>query len=400
MPETASVACLESWERRRNYSKERSLHPNTNSSCHWFCAEPEWKQGVSGNSQSSITKLVVHTKSHCSSFRYPSEPPQFYHRYLEYVGKVIDWLCLSLFIATNLKVFSGRAVCYETYPSPFYLTALPEAREVWQGSVLALILLDSVIHSIRTSRELWLSMCNATALGRKTMRIIKAWEFSQMQIFRHPTLKVIFLNDIDIEIRAITDIPYQVFKENGLHFFWLSSRWWGEQTCTTEEATQEEPFGRLSWRNVCSSQIWLPQSPKHSALWQYFCVYKSKTFRMTAVTGKCQDPHYDTFESTPPYTFDIFSWAGFNHYWEKQLMQKSTSQRFSLCGCFMGWSSQLIWHSVLDENLQGCWFKEHCTHHEQLLQLLSSTFLWTFLLLYHCKRVLPRQWRLTKRCFK
>lgn len=94
--------------------------------------------------------------------------------------------------------------------------------------------------------------------------------------------------------------------------------------------------------------------------------------------------------NTPHCTFfDIFSW-GFSHHWGKQLMQKNTLQGFSISEQFTGWPSQLIRYSVLDENLQGCWFKEHYTQHEQLLQLLSSTFLRTFLLLCHCKRVLPR----------
>lgn len=110
---------------------------------------------------------------------FPSGPSQFYHRYLEHVGKWSSGsVCLLLFMSTNLKVFSGRAVWYQTHPSPFPLTALSEVREVWKGGALALILWGSVIPLIRASHKLWFSMCNATALGRKTMLIVKVCEFS------------------------------------------------------------------------------------------------------------------------------------------------------------------------------------------------------------------------------
>lgn len=156
------------------------------------------------------------------------------------------------------------------------------------------------------------------------MLIMKAWEFSD--ILR---LGQIYFNATDIGKGATQDIPYQVFKQSSLNFYLvLSSRWWGEQTLHWGS----HPGGalwELMWRNGCSSHIWLLQSPKHSALCKYFCVYKSKTFRLTAVSGKCQDSHCDTPQSTIfPLTpfFDIFSWAGFSHHWKKQLMQKNTSK--------------------------------------------------------------------------
>lgn len=165
MSETASVACLESHRRRRNYFQREITAPNTSSSCNWFCAEPEWRERVAIVSPQSLSwKFTLNHSALPSDI--PSEPSQFYHRCLEHVGKVIQWLCLPLFISTKPKVFSGRAGWYQTHPSPF--------QEVWQGCVLVVILLDSVIHLIRTSPELSLSMCNATASGRKTMLIIKA----------------------------------------------------------------------------------------------------------------------------------------------------------------------------------------------------------------------------------
>lgn len=130
---------------------------------------------------------------------------------------------------------------------------------------------------------------------------------------------------------------------------------------------------------------------------------KTKMFRLTAVTGNCQDSHFDTLEPTVlPLTpsFDIFSWAGFSHHWEKQLMQKNTTQRFTVCERFMGWSSQLIWYSGLDEYLQGCWFKEHYTQPGQLLQLLSLTFLWIFFITVPVKKSSSKVMKIHKNVFQ
>lgn len=60
----------------------------------------------------------------------PPQSSKFCCKCLKHLGKVLKCVCIS----TNLNVFSGR-VCHQTHLSPFHLTALSGAREVWQGEV-------------------------------------------------------------------------------------------------------------------------------------------------------------------------------------------------------------------------------------------------------------------------
>lgn len=92
----------------------------------------------------------------------------------------------------------------------------------------------------------------------------------------------------------------------------------GRADTYSDDTTREESFGGLSWRRVCSIQIWLPRPPRGAALWRRFCVYKSRTFRQTAGNAKCQDFHFDAWvHNAPPYTF----------FWHFQMSRRHAAPR-------------------------------------------------------------------------